>query len=43
MTNFTFKKIDAPGPAGTYAYISMDGVDLAGEAVGNYGDRKSVV
>src|ERR1700722_19626144 len=38
MTNFTFKKIDAPGPAGTYAYISTDGVDAAGEAVGNYGN-----
>jgi 20S proteasome alpha/beta subunit len=38
MTNFTFKKIDAPGPAGTYAYVSADGVDLAGEAVGNFGN-----
>jgi hypothetical protein len=38
MTNFSFKKIDAPGPAGTYAYISVDGVDAAGLAVGNYGN-----
>jgi hypothetical protein len=38
MSNFTFKKIDAPGPTGTYAYISVNGVDAAGEAVGNYGN-----
>src|ERR1700733_13331968 len=38
MAYFIFKKVDAPGPAGTYAYISADGVDLAGEAVGDYGN-----
>src|SRR5580704_13420021 len=38
MTDFNFKKIDAPGPAGTFAYISVDGVDAAGLAVGNFGN-----
>src|ERR1700721_163933 len=37
MTTFSFKSIDVPGAAGTYVYISADGVDAAGEAVGNYG------
>ena len=38
MSNFSFTKIDVPAAAGTYAYISADGVDAAGEAVGNYGN-----
>ncbi|WP_159007893.1 hypothetical protein [Bradyrhizobium sp. S69] len=38
MSNFSFIKIDVPAAAGTYAYISADGVDAAGEAVGNYGN-----
>ena len=37
MTNFSFTKIDVPAAAGTYEYISVDGVDAAGEAVGDYG------
>src|SRR5665213_1074362 len=37
MTNFSFTKIDVPAAAGTYQYISVDGDDAAGEAVGNYG------
>jgi hypothetical protein len=38
MANFSFKTIDVPAAAGTYGYISVDGVDAAGEAVGNYGN-----
>ena len=38
MSNFSFTKIDVPAAAGTYTYISVDGVDAAGEAVGNYGN-----
>jgi spore maturation protein SpmB len=38
MSNFSFTKIDVPAAAGTYVYISADGVDAAGEAVGNYGN-----
>ena len=38
MSNFSFKTIDVPAAAGTYEYISVDGVDPAGEAVGNYGN-----
>jgi 20S proteasome alpha/beta subunit len=38
MSNFSFRSIDVPAAAGTYAYISVDGVDAAGEAVGNYGN-----
>ena len=38
MAIFNFKQIDVPAAAGTYAYISVDGVDAAGEAVGNYGN-----
>lgn len=38
MIEYTFGKINLPGPAGTYVYISVNGVDAAGLAVGNYGD-----
>jgi hypothetical protein len=38
MAYFKFLTIDVPTAAGTYAYISVDGVDAAGEAVGNYGN-----
>jgi|GEM_PF-1563551 len=38
MTNFSFTKIDVPAPVEPYQYISVDGVDAAGEAVGNYGN-----
>jgi hypothetical protein len=38
MANFSFKTIDVPAAAGTYVYISVDGVDAAGDAVGNYGN-----
>jgi hypothetical protein len=38
MSNFTFTKIDVPAPVVPYVYISVDGVDAAGEAVGNYGN-----
>ena len=38
MTGYTFGKINLPGPAGTYVFISVAGVDAAGLAVGNYGD-----
>jgi hypothetical protein len=38
MANFSFTKIDVPAAAGTYEYICVDGVDAAGEAVGNYGN-----
>ena len=38
MTNFSFTKIDIPAPVTPYVYISADGVDAAGDAVGNYGN-----
>jgi probable HAF family extracellular repeat protein len=38
MTSYTFKSIDVPAAAGTYEFISVNGVDAAGEAVGNYGN-----
>ena len=38
MTNFSFTKIDVPAPVTPYVYISADGVDAAGDAVGNYGN-----
>jgi len=38
MFEFNFGKINLPGPTGTYVYISVNGVDAAGLAVGNYGD-----
>src|ERR1700761_4213528 len=40
MTNFIFQKIDLPGGPGTngFVYISVDGVDSSGLAVGNFGD-----
>jgi hypothetical protein len=38
MSGYDFGKINLPGPAGTYVYISVNGVDAAGLAVGNYGD-----
>ena len=40
MANFLFHKIDIPGGPGTngFVYISVDGVDSMGLAVGNYGD-----
>ena len=38
MTNFsTFTSINIPGSADNYSYIAVDGVDAAGEAVGDYG------
>lgn len=38
--SFLFKKIDIPGGSGAngFVYISVDGVDSAGLAVGNFGD-----
>src|SRR5580658_9397931 len=40
MPNFIFKKIDIPGGPGTngFVYISVDGVNSSGLAVGNFGD-----
>src|SRR5262249_1519557 len=40
MPSFTFKKIDIPAGPGTngFVYISVDGIDAAGLAVGNFGD-----
>jgi hypothetical protein len=38
MSGYNFGKINLPGPAGTYIYISVSGVDAEGLAVGNYGD-----
>jgi hypothetical protein len=38
MAGYSFGKINLPGPAGTYVFISVNGVDAAGEAIGNYGD-----
>jgi hypothetical protein len=38
MAGYSFGKINLPGPPGTYVYISVNGVDTAGEAIGNYGD-----
>ena len=38
MSGYNFGKINLPGPAGAYVYISVSGVDAAGLAVGNYGD-----
>ena len=38
MSNFSFTTIDVPAAAGTYVYISVNGVDSRGEAVGNYGN-----
>jgi hypothetical protein len=38
MPTFTFTSINVPAAAGTYEYISADGVDAAGEVVGNYGN-----
>src|SRR4051812_14431550 len=38
MSNFSFTTIDVPTAAGTYVYISVNGVDSRGEAVGNYGN-----
>ena len=35
---YTFTKIDVSAPVSPYAYISVDGVDASGEAVGNYGN-----
>jgi hypothetical protein len=37
MTIYNFQSIDVPAAAGTYTDISVNGVDAAGEAVGNYG------
>jgi hypothetical protein len=41
MSGYTFGAINLPGPAGTYVYISVAGVDAAGLAVGNYGDSNN--
>ncbi len=40
MTNYTFYKVEIPGGYGSngFVYISIDGVDASGLAVGNYGD-----
>lgn len=38
MSEYSFGKINLPGPTGSYVYISVSGVDAAGLAVGNYGD-----
>ncbi len=39
MTNFSsFTSINVPGSSGNYSYIVVDGVDAAGQAVGDYGD-----
>src|ERR1700679_4168554 len=38
MSGYTLGAINLPGPAGTFVYISVAGVDAAGLAVGNYGD-----
>ncbi|UGY12425.1 hypothetical protein HAP48_0027780 [Bradyrhizobium septentrionale] len=40
MTNYNFYKIDIPGGYGSngFVYISIDGVDASGLAVGNVGD-----
>jgi len=42
MVGYSFGKINLPGPAGTYVYISVNGVDAAGEAIGNYGDSDGI-
>ena len=38
MATFTYSSIDVPKPLDPYVYISVTGVDAAGEAVGTYGD-----
>jgi len=38
MPTFTYSSIDVPKPLDPYVYISVTGVDAAGEAVGTYGD-----
>src|SRR5215472_2226313 len=40
MPSFIFKKVGIPGGPGSggFVYISVDGVDAAGLATGNYGD-----
>jgi hypothetical protein len=39
MTNFSsFTSINVPGSTSNYSYIVVDGVDAAGQAVGDYGD-----
>jgi hypothetical protein len=38
MSGYNFGKVNLPGPADTYIYISVNGVDAAGLTVGNYGD-----
>ncbi len=37
MTTFSFKSIDVSAPVSNDTYVSVSGVDAAGEAVGSYG------
>jgi autotransporter passenger strand-loop-strand repeat protein len=39
MPSFNFEPINVPNPAEPYVYIAADGVDAAGDAVGNYSDN----
>jgi hypothetical protein len=41
MSSYTFTSIDVANPEVPLVYVSVDGVDAAGEAVGNYGDADS--
>ena len=36
--SFTFRSIDVPNPVFDFVYISVNGVDAAGNVVGNYGN-----
>ena len=38
MPTFNFQSINVPNPVFSYVYISVNGVDSDGDAVGNYGD-----
>jgi hypothetical protein len=38
VPTFSFQSINVPNPVFSYIYISVNGVDSAGDAVGNYGD-----